>query len=361
MSTPALRIVLVFFLPFIACGGMTSDGNPLTPPASQSDGRAVEEDMNMVPKDMALPLTCVGVPGFHKPGSCTTLADGLERYTPKNPSYKDGGSAGRWIHLPPDTQIDTSNADNWVFPLGTCAYKQITLDGLEIEIREMCKERPGKGSKSWKFTSYAWLGSNGKGFQAVPNGVKKARGTHLDIPSQTECVTCHDHSADGVSDMLIGFSAFQLNHTGSGITLESLIAKGRISNPTNLSLGCRVRSANTAIVNGLEYLNANCGFCHRGSKAPPSGRSLQLNLSCGDVKGPTTGLQPEEQPTYITAVGVTSGWGINYKRVDPRKPTRSAVLARARRTPADGGQMPPIGRNTVDPLTTTIETWINSL
>jgi hypothetical protein len=267
----------------------------------------------------------------------------------------------RFMRLPAATKIDTSKADTWAFPVGTEFYKKIYWGGRLVEIRRLKKFASGRGFRFWEGVSYSW-NSTHTSFETVPDGRDNAEGTPLRIPSRKECITCHDHNADGDTDVVIGFSAFQLNHSREGITLLGLVDAGRLSHPVSLFLGCRVRSNDMVVVNALEYLNANCGFCHNSSKAPPLGRPLQLNLSCGDVNGPFLGLRPWEQPAYITTIGVPSTWGINYLRVGPQWPNGSAVLARAIRTPWDGGQMPPLGREIVDPTVAAILTaWINSL
>ena len=49
----------------------------------------------------------------------------------------------RWVYLPPDTTIDTSNMDEWNFPVGTKFWKQFVVGGVIVETRMLHKTAPG--------------------------------------------------------------------------------------------------------------------------------------------------------------------------------------------------------------------------
>src|SRR5690349_12344978 len=52
-----------------------------------------------------------------------TLAAGVIRYSPRFELWSDGADKARFLLLPAGTTIDTSDMDNWVFPVGTKAWK----------------------------------------------------------------------------------------------------------------------------------------------------------------------------------------------------------------------------------------------
>src|ERR1019366_5145150 len=69
-----------------------------------------------------------------------------------------GGDKTRWIYLPPGQKIDTTDMDEWTFPVGTKIFKEFSLPqgdaspGTRIETRLLWKHAP----KTWYRTTYAW-------------------------------------------------------------------------------------------------------------------------------------------------------------------------------------------------------------
>ncbi len=57
--------------------------------------------------------------GLYADWNTKTLAPGVRPYDPGLHLWSDGADKARWIYLPPGTQIDTSNMDQWTFPKGT--------------------------------------------------------------------------------------------------------------------------------------------------------------------------------------------------------------------------------------------------
>ena len=50
--------------------------------------------------------------------------------TPQFASWSDGATKRRWLHLPAGEVINTDDMDNWVFPVGTRAWKEFVRDGV---------------------------------------------------------------------------------------------------------------------------------------------------------------------------------------------------------------------------------------
>ena len=61
-------------------------------------------------------------------------------YTPSTPLWSDGAQKQRWIELPPNTQIDISNPNEWTFPVGTKLFKEFRVNGKRVETRMFQKQ-----------------------------------------------------------------------------------------------------------------------------------------------------------------------------------------------------------------------------
>src|SRR5262249_5689943 len=49
--------------------------------------------------------------------------------------WSDGADKRRWVRLPPDSRIDTSDPDHWSLPVGTELWKEFSLGGVRLETR----------------------------------------------------------------------------------------------------------------------------------------------------------------------------------------------------------------------------------
>ena len=130
-----------------------------------------------------------------------TLAEGVLPFEPRFALWSDDAAKKRWIWLPEGTQIDTSDMDYWLFPVGTRVFKEFSRDGVRVETRMMTKRERG----GWQRVAYQWRDDQSEA-DAVIDGVTDASGTDHDIPSQEDCGTCHFRTPD----KLLGFSAIQL-------------------------------------------------------------------------------------------------------------------------------------------------------
>src|SRR4051812_905898 len=57
--------------------------------------------------------------GLFAAGDAQALAPGVRAYAPAYPLWSDGASKRRWLSLPEGSRIDSSNMDDWVFPVGS--------------------------------------------------------------------------------------------------------------------------------------------------------------------------------------------------------------------------------------------------
>jgi len=187
-------------------------------------------------------------------------APGARPYAPTFALWSDGAEKTRWLWLPPGGTIDTSDPDEWDFPIGTRAWKEFRVDGVRIETRLIQRLDDG----SWADLAYAWEPDQSEAF-AIEAGSENALATRHDIPSAGACRACHG----GRKSHLLGVSAIQLAHpaaTGE-LALDELNASGRLQPPVIAPVvpGDDVERA------ALGYLQANCSHCHNQTRPESSG------------------------------------------------------------------------------------------
>lgn len=286
--------------------------------------------------------------GLYSDFANEVLAEGVRAYTTEHVLWADGATKQRWIWFPPSATIDTSDMDYWVYPEGTRVWKEFTRDGVRVETRYLTK-LPGGG---WYAMAYAWNQAD-DATAAVPAGVTDALGTGHDIPTSSDCEKCHDRGPD----WLLGFSAIQLDHTGVGVTLETLVADSLLSAPPAGAAPYFTIPGDSTVAPALGYLHANCGGCHnpRGDVYDVVPLELRLEVSgLDDVANTSTYQTAVDQDTALTPMG-----GLT-KLVAPGDPAMSIVHDRMNRR--DLRQMPPLASSEVDTAALAIiDTWISGL
>jgi hypothetical protein len=295
--------------------------------------------------DAAMPNTApmhLSETGLYEPGSLTELADGVMAYAPRYELWSDGADKLRYLLLPEGEQIDTSDMDAFVFPIGTKAWKEFSHDGTRLETRLLWKTEDG-----WFHVAYAWNEAQTEAI-ATTRGAEDVLGTAHDIPSRIQCRECHD----GAGDTLLGVSAFQLAHDGEGLTLDQLEADGRLTNTPPAGLA----RPDTLEWNALGYLHANCGTCHNPLGVGFDRVNIEFWLR-------TSELDVASTRTYVTCVDVAieQTSGDETARIEPGVPEDSVVITRMRLR-GDELAMPPIAsERTDDAGIALVEQWIESL
>ena len=238
--------------------------------------------------------SCQGPPGLYVDGDCTVLAEGVRPYEPEYWLWTDAAGKERHVFFPPGTSVDTTNLDEWRYPVGTTFYKTFTVDGQRIETRLYRKEREGEGLTTWAWRTYQW-NEAGTGATEVFAGVEDALGTDHDIPSVGACVDCHN--GGGSVDQVLGFGTIQLDHERAGsLNLRIMNEEGLLSPPVLPGQGGIPGSALEA--EALGYLHVNCGMCH-GGPAPQAGMNLRLDAALA---------RASDAQAYQTAVGVEGSY-----------------------------------------------------
>lgn len=275
------------------------------------------------------------------------LGDGVMAYAPRFELWSDSALKRRWLYLPDDTQIDTSDMDAWVFPVGTKAWKEFSRNGVRVETRLLVKTESG-----WRAMAYLWRG-DGSDADAVPNGVENASGTPHDVPDQITCEECHN----GRPDRLLGVAAIQLAHDDGGMTLSSLAQAGRLTlaPPASLALPGDATAQAT-----LGAMHANCGHCHNPDSGEPYSKApgLELWLTTSSLAAVT------DTPAFKTTVGVDLSDKLTgyTKRAVAGAPDESGIVARVEVMRGTSKAMPPIATEMVDDaLATALRAWIMAL
>lgn len=287
--------------------------------------------------------------GMYADFATKTLSDGMIPFEPTHKLWSDGATKRRWIKLPPGTQIDTSDMDHWVFPVGTKFFKEFSLGGVLLETRLV--ERYGTGSEDYWFGAFVW-NADQTDAEFMIDGQNDINGTPHDAPTQKNCAVCHR----GDAGRILGFSAIQLSRPDNPPTLKSLAAAGTLSNPPPAGVDYPV-PGDEVTARAVGYLHANCGHCHNlnGTSWPDTQMVLRMKIAERDVKA---------SELYMSIVGQKLQYfrgGAVTLRVDPGQPDTSAVIERmTSRTPKI--QMPPLATEFVDPDgLALIRQWITSL
>ncbi len=275
------------------------------------------------------------------------LAPDVVPFEPRFKLWSDGAQKERFLVLPAGQSVDSSDMDHWFFPVGTMLFKQFSLGGKRLETRLI--ERTGENRFDYWMGSFVW---NEDETDAVftRDGAEDVGGTNHDVPSVTQCGTCHN----GEAGRVLGFSAAQLASDPPQDGLRQLIDAGRISPAIPAPYS---PPGDEATSKALGYLHANCGHCHNpnGSARPDTDMVLRLALEEST---------PESTEIYRSTVGVSLqnflAAGFEY-RVVAGSSTDSAIVYRMGERDGET-QMPPLGTELVDDDgIASVRAWIDSL
>jgi hypothetical protein len=297
----------------------------------------------------ATDLRCTGL---YSDWTDKTVSSDVVEYDPGLHLWSDGAVKTRWIYLPPDgtidggrMPIDTSNMDEWMFPVGTKFWKEFVLGGKRIETRLLWKI----GDGNWYRTTYAWSADETTATELIA-GMLNADGNGYEIPTQTECNTCHDGRIDGV----LGFEAVSLaSANATPLTVAGLASLGWITDAPDASLAI---PGNAGDIAALGYLHSNCGIaCHNRDLGEAKGTGFFMRLDVATLASVqstdtfTTGVNrptgtfeiPGNTNTYRLAPG-DAGASCVFYRMSHRDGIPGPEGAEA------GTQMPPIDTHKVD-------------
>lgn len=114
-------------------------------------------------------------------GLFSSAPDELERnvvrFAPSYELWSDGAEKRRWVALPNNTLIDTTDMNHWVLPIGTRLWKEFSLDGVRLETRLI--ERYGEGPDDYFFGSFVWSADQSDAVSHNPAGYCNYPGMEL--------------------------------------------------------------------------------------------------------------------------------------------------------------------------------------
>ncbi|HEU4579840.1 MAG TPA: hypothetical protein VFS67_16385 [Polyangiaceae bacterium] len=291
------------------------------------------------PRLAALPAR-LSETGLFADGAADTLGPGVRAYAPAYPLWSDGASKRRWFSLPEGSRIDSSDLDDWVFPVGTRFWKEFSLGGKRVETRLLVKVGAEPGD--WAGAAYLW-DDDQREARLAPEGSRDLAGTGYVVPSAAECAGCHG----GRRSYVLGFSAVQLAPAELPLSLAELTSEGLLTQPPEqpprIPGDARQHAA-------LGYLHANCGHCHNSARPPHAGprcydphREIDFWLPAAPAAGP--GALRTTVPRYLT----------------PGDPDDSRLVTLISRR-GKRLHMPPLGSQRVDEQgVQLLSEWIESL
>jgi hypothetical protein len=224
-----------------------------------------------------------------------------------------------------------------------------------------------KSDAGWIYTSYVWSADESSAVQNN-DGVENLHGTGHTVPARTQCKECHS----GRSDYVLGWDALMLGPGASGVTRDSLVARGLATwsgkaegapNPLLVAV-----PGDAVEQKALGYLHANCGVsCHNDS-APALAREtgfftrLDAEALASVQQTPVfaTGLNrpPSPNAPILTLPVPPSGPFVDLRPLDP---ARSLLLARMKLRQSEA-QMPRVATNRVDDAgVAAVDAWIRAM
>jgi hypothetical protein len=367
-----------------ACDGSTpvvpldddDGGTEAAPPPPPAEAAPPQEDAGVdapaeAAVDAAPPFDCSedsgdGIPthlyctGLYGDWGAKTPASGVRPYTPGLVFWSDGAQKSRWMYIPPGTKIDTTDMDEWSFPVGFKVWKEFKL-GKRVETRLFWK----RGASDWARTTYRWKDDESDALR-FEDGTGYDGGSAYEIPDVLQCDTCHM----GRKDKMLGIEAIGLAAPGgSGVTLATLVQEGLLTSPPAATSVRVPNDATGKAADALAYIHVNCGTaCHnRNPSAQSFMTGLFMRLATAQTLGDAGTGRAEDTDTYVTAVNVkavTPPWSTQgLYRIKPGDLTNSLVATLPNtRTTILNGQMPPIVTHQIDDAGVgTIQSWVQAL
>jgi hypothetical protein len=311
----------------------------------------IERSIEGLPDD----IECIGL---FSDVSKRKLAQGVRPFEPAVPLWSDGAAKQRWVFLPAGKKIDSSDAGEWKFPVGTKMFKEFGYDSTgPVETRLFQKVR----DDYWVRTTYVWNAAHTTAKREdAARDIDVGDGRLHHLPSGRECDQCHD----GRQDSVLGFEAVSLGTAGaSGLNLHALVSEGLLTEPPaneDLEIGDDGTGMSAPVIG---WLHINCGVsCHnddQNSEAFSTGLRLKLDPGLLD------GRSSAEFSAIKSTVGVkakTLQWA-DQTRIVPGDPDNSLLYKLvSQRGGGKNNQMPPIASLAADEeFVAVIAAWIRNL
>lgn len=289
------------------------------------------------------------------------IADGVRMFDPGLHLWSDGAEKTRWILLPAGQKIDTTDMNEWRFPVGTRVWKEFKLSGRRVETRFLWK----RGEFDWVRTTYRWNDAETAATE-LTIGATNVGGSTYSIPTVEQCDACHA----GRIDKLLGFEAIALSSPGArGLSMNDLIVQQLLTSPPPAPYVIPNDSSGKA-QRALGWLHINCGVsCHNNGPASFAGVTgfwLRLETdklgsikdtetwktaivnTASDSPGATAGAWATFQPDLPPVPALPAPNERRWRRIVPGAPGASLVILRDGKRNEPNVQMPPIATSVVD-------------
>ncbi len=338
----------------------SNDARPTTVDSGSGDAEAGATDAEAgLPDpcaDAGTPASTLACTGLYADFAAKEVAANALSYTPSSPLWSDGAQKQRWIELPPDTQIDISNPNEWTFPVGTKLFKEFRVNGKRVETRMFQKVM----GDFWIYATYAWNSDDSEATinfgGPVPVG---DGGSTWNIPTNDDCNECHR----GRLDRILGFEQVGLGLPGAqGLTLAELAEMGLVT-PAPASVSLMVGDDGTGLdALALGWIHVNCGVtCHNSNpSAAGYGAGMLLRLDPTQLDGGPPNPATWDILDTTLNVPCVSGSLVGEPRIRPHDAASSVIyqLIDQRGTL----QMPPIASLVVDTTdVAVVSSWIDSM
>ncbi len=343
-------------VPLVDASSDAADGSAVDAPldvvdAAPDAGPCAADAGNELPKL----LSCAGL---YTDVAKKTVAPGLVSYQPGIQFWSDGAVKRRWLQLPPNATIDVTDMDDWVFPVGTRAWKEFELSGKRIETRAYWK----RGPSDWTWATYQWAPDESEATR-LDDGAKNVVGTY-EIPDKNTCEQCHA----GRKDKLLGVEAIALAlPTAQGITLDTLAKAGQLAPTPAKTSAALPEDATGKAGAALGHLHMNCGVaCHNHDPNALAAQSgLYLKLPAAMVLAGGVNVSSLESWTSAANQPITSPTFVSFKnqgylRLLPKSSAKSLIPALIELRGAF--QMPPIVTHEPDTAgAALVKAWVDAL
>ena len=295
-----------------------------------------------------------------------TPNQGVVAYDINVPFWSDYAEKQRWFVIPDTTDTVTYRENQpWTFPTGSIWIKHFDIEltrgdpatSKRLETRVIVKNDDGMYGVSYRWneagTDASLVDASGTSFDLTVIEDSVARRQTWQIPSRSNCITCHTPNAG----YALSFNTRQLNRSGqigavSGNFISLLSQAGYLDSqpaPTQvLPKHAAWEEPNTSLHEQVRsYLAVNCAYCHEDGGVAEGDFSMAAHLGLSDLNLINGVLSRAEDPADRLIV--------------PGNTNRSAILSRIA---ASQGytRMPPIGSNEIDHDSVQhLTAWINTV
>lgn len=283
---------------------------------------------------------------------------GLHFYEPNVTFWSDNAVKRRWFAVPgTQEKITWKEEGSFTFPTGTLWVKHFDMELVRgnpatrkrLETRVIVKNTDGVYGISYRWndegTEATLVGDPGATFNLTITDPTLPAGQQTftqpwQIPSRTQCMTCHNSSTSGV----LGFDSRQLNRDDIpfegqlGNFLQQMAIAGYLenlpSNPQSLPRHVAAQDGNADLESRVRsYLAVNCSYCHADSNG---GLDLRAHIPLEETR-----LLHHPDQGQISLIDP------DLRRIVPGSTEHSSVLQRVAGTPGFN-RMPPLASSVID-------------